>query len=34
MATLAEQVQGERIARIVLSMIAEPNDQQPDRGPS
>lgn len=27
MATLAEQVQGERMARIVLSMIAEPNDQ-------
>lgn len=26
MATLAEQVQGERMARIVLSMIAEPND--------
>lgn len=26
MATLAEQVQGERLARIALSMIAEPND--------
>ena len=26
MATLAEQVQGERMARIVLSMIAEPDD--------
>ena len=26
MATLAEQVQGERMARIALSMIAEPND--------
>ncbi|MBS1698405.1 MAG: DNA-protecting protein DprA [Actinobacteria bacterium] len=26
MATLAEQVQGERVARIALSMIAEPND--------
>lgn len=26
MATLAEQVQGERMARVVLSMIAEPND--------
>lgn len=26
MATLAEQLQGERMARVVLSMIAEPND--------
>lgn len=26
MATLAEQVQGERMARVVLSMVAEPND--------
>lgn len=26
MATLAEQVQGERMARVALSMIAEPND--------
>lgn len=26
MATLAEQAQGERMARIVLSIIAEPND--------
>ncbi len=26
MATLAEQVQGERMARIVLSMLAEPDD--------
>ncbi len=25
MATLAEQVQGERMARVALSMIAEPN---------
>ncbi len=27
MATLAEQVQGERMARIVLSMNAEPDDR-------
>ncbi|MGE9784209.1 DNA-processing protein DprA [Janibacter sp. G368] len=27
MATLAEQVQGERMARVALSMIAEPNDR-------
>ena len=26
MVTLAEQVQGERMARIVLSMLAEPDD--------
>ena len=26
MATLAEQVQGERMARVALSMIAEPSD--------
>ena len=30
MATLAEQVRGERMARIALSMIAEPKDRPPD----
>lgn len=32
MATLAEQIQGERMARVALSMIAEPNDLG-DRAP-
>lgn len=29
MATLAERMQGERMARVALSMVAEPNDAAP-----